>query len=107
MLTPFVPQVLTVVEPTQATIKHANPVKRSLCQMPKSLDYRGCITFISNCLLATKRPLREGDGFLGDKKLKHRAFRLRLLIDSTEDHEVKEQAIKDYVRLIHLMNQNN
>jgi hypothetical protein len=75
--------------------------------MLKILEYHECVTFISNSLLATKRPLREGDGFLGIKKMKHRAFRLRLLIDSAEDHEVKEQAIREYVRLIHLMNRNN
>jgi hypothetical protein len=44
---------------------------------------------------------------LSIKKLKCRALHLRLLIDSAEDSYEKERAIKEYVRLIHLIHGNN
>ncbi len=45
--------------------------------------------------------------FLSIKKLKCRALHLRLLIDASEKSELKEEAIKEYVRLIQLISENN
>ena len=66
-----------------------------------------CITFIRNISSCYEKDLYSKLIILNNKKLKHRAFHLRLLIDSIENSEVKEQAIKEYVRLIQQINGNN
>jgi hypothetical protein len=62
---------------------------------------------MEHVFLLRKGPLAEGECFLRIEKLKSRAFHLRLLIDSIDNSEVKEQAIKEYVRLIQQINGNN
>lgn len=45
--------------------------------------------------------------FLNIQSLKRRAFRLRRLIDSSEDGDERKEAIREYVRVIGQITSNN
>lgn len=69
-------------------------------------DSKG-IMLISEVCGASKKSLSERKMFLRIQNLKRRAFRLRKLIDSSDDVDERKRAIREYVRLIGQITSNN
>ena len=64
-------------------------------------------TLISEVCRAGKKSLSKKEMLLNIQSLKRRAFRLRRLIDSSDDGEERKKAIKEYVHLIGQITGNN
>ena len=72
-----------------------------------SESYSNSIMLISEVCGASKKSLSERKMFLSIQNLKRRAFRLRKLIDSSDNVDERKRAITEYVRLIGQITSNN